>query len=143
MFAKLKQRYATLLDDKGCSPDKIQAIATALALKLPDDFTAIARFFSDGSLGDMDFFSFTRDCAPNIVDETLRLRQAVALPQRYVFLAEFAKSVVLYDTEQSCAFWFWVAELPAFIHDATAVESDVWTSFTDLFAECLDDEEAA
>ncbi|WP_315368756.1 SMI1/KNR4 family protein [Kingella oralis] len=143
MFAKLKQRYATLLDDKGCSPDEIQAIATALALKLPDDFITIARFFSGGSLGEIDFFSFTRDCAPNIVDETLRLRQAVALPQRYVFLAGFAESVVLYDTEQSHAFWFLAAELPAFLHDATVVESDVWASFADLFAECLADEEAA
>lgn len=80
MFAKLKQRYAQLSDDKGCTPDEIQAIETALALKLPADFTAVTHFFSGGSLGNMDFFSFTRDCAPNIVDETLRLRQAVALP---------------------------------------------------------------
>ena len=143
MTADLKTRYGNLFpDDAGCTAADIRAIESGLSLRLPADFADIAAFCSGGSLGDVEFFSFTADCQPDIVGETLRLRRSSGLPHHFIFLAEFAESAVFLDTRTSEVSWILSVEFDTFIRDPAAVaDLENRPDFAAFFAYCLAEEE--
>lgn len=100
-------------------------------------------FYSGGSLGDMDIFSFTRDASPNIIDETLRLRAQIGLPPHYIFLAEDPAGIVLLDARNNQVNWLGSAEVQQFIKGHAVRDIDQWDDFVHFFKNLLAEQDQA
>jgi hypothetical protein len=140
---EIRERYIQLYPEDGVDEDVLRKIEKNLQLKLPSDFLDIAKFYSGGLLGGISCFAFAyKDIMPNIVDETLRLRNAIKLPTNFVVLAEPPNSIIVMNTENN-PYVIWC--------DATDVERigtmsfiskpDIWKTFFDFFTKLVEDEE--
>ncbi|MBF7142724.1 MULTISPECIES: SMI1/KNR4 family protein [Pseudomonas] len=139
---ELKSRYLSLYGNEGCTQNTLLSIESALGLELPHDFKSIAEFYSGGSLGGISHHEIAAaGAATNVVDETLRIRNAVGLRKGLVVLAEPPVSIIVLD----------VFNTPAVIWcDAVEVENlnsmrfhnapDLWDRYSDFFAYLLDRE---
>ena len=97
---KLKQRYIQLNSIDGIDEIVLRNIEEILRVKVPEDFCQISNFFSGGLLGGIGNFAFDYEgISPNIVEETLRLRNAINMPHRFIVLAEPPESLIVMDTE--------------------------------------------
>ena len=90
---ELRTKYENLLPIDGIDEKAINEIQTALNVCLPEDFRKIASFYSGGFLGGISNYSFINsDDSTNIIDETIRLRNSVNLPLRFVVLATLVQN---------------------------------------------------
>lgn len=146
----LERARGTLLsyyDEDPVPPGAFAAVETALSVVLPGDMKQIGAFYSGGFLGGISHYAISADGpADNVVDETRRLRDAIALPQRYVVLAEPPASLVVLETQSDAAASTPVTWLSA--TDAARLASgeallsrpDVYPSYAAFFAALLDRE---
>jgi hypothetical protein len=97
-FDNLRDRYASFFAEEPAPDGAIEAIESALDIVLPDDLKEIGKFYSGGMLGGISHVGIEPS---GIVAETLRLREAVNLPRRLLFLAEPSESLIVLDCEAS------------------------------------------
>ncbi|MTI95553.1 MAG: SMI1/KNR4 family protein [Firmicutes bacterium] len=142
MFEELKSRYLNYYPHDGVSEKDIKEIEAILGVKLPNDFSAIALFYSGGFIGGISVLSFSRrDSSQNIIDETIRLRDTIKLPERFIVLAEPPESLIVLDTEnQPSIIWCDAVEVSRLKDMRFISKPDVWNSFSDFFAKLLKDE---
>lgn len=140
---KMKRRYEVLYPLDGIDNKELLEIERKLTIKLPESFCEIATFFSGGLLGDISNYSFTSvNNSPNIIDETIRLREAVNLPMRFIVLAEPPESLIVLDTKNIPAvIWFDAVDISRIEGKSFITKPDEWDSYADYFEELLEEEE--
>mgnify|MGYP003436924492 CR=1 FL=1 len=86
--------------------------------------------------------SFLFDDPTNIIEETLRIRKAVGIPDRFIVLAEHDMSVFVMDTENKPSIlWIDSIEITKLEEQDFISKPDIWDDFSDFFEYLLDDEE--
>ncbi|WP_156395561.1 SMI1/KNR4 family protein [Paenibacillus sp. Root52] len=140
---EIHERYIQLCPEDGIDENVLKKIEEILQLKLPDDFRDIAKFYSGDLLGGISCFAFAyKDIAPNIVDETLRLRNAIKLPSNFVVLAEPPNSIIIMDTQNNPSIiWCDATDVERIVTMSFISPPDTWKTFFDFFTKLVEDEE--
>ena len=136
---KLRNKYILLFGAiDGVSAGDLIRIEKELQISLPNDFKEIASF-CDGRIG---LHSFLFDDPTNIIEETLRIRKAVGIPNRFIVLSEHDMSVFLMDTENKPSIlWIDSIEITKLEKQDFISKPDIWDDFSDFFEYLLDEEE--
>lgn len=138
----LRNKYRTLYDIDGISKEYLDRIEQELQIKLPNDFREISSFYSGGDVGGIDIHSFILSDPTNFIGETLRIREAVGLPNRFVVIAEQAESIIVMDTENKPSIiWLDSVEVTKLEKQDFISKPDVWQDFSDFLNYLLDEEE--
>ena len=139
----LKQYQDLLLEDalEGCSNDDLHKVELNLDITLPDDFKEISLLYSIDYLGGIPNYQVVRDGnSLNLIDETLRIRNAIGLPHEYVFLAELDSSAILLNTVKS-PHVIWVDSIAiGRLNQLESHEYDAWENYQDYFEYLLQEE---
>ncbi|KOS60601.1 MULTISPECIES: SMI1/KNR4 family protein [Lysinibacillus] len=139
---ELLNKYRVLYDIDGISNDYLDKIEYDLQIKLPNDFREVSSFYSGGDVGGKNIHSFLFSDSTNLIGETLRIREAVGLPSRFVVIAEQDESIIVMDTENKPSIiWLDSVEITKLEEQDFISEPDVWENFSDFFNHILDDEE--
>ncbi|GAB0170608.1 SMI1/KNR4 family protein [Lysinibacillus sp. CTST325] len=139
---ELLNKYRALYDIDGISKDYLDKIEYDLQIKLPNDFREVSSFYSGGDVGGKNIHSFLFSDSTNLIGETLRIREAVGLPSRFVVIAEQDESIIIMDTENKPSIiWLDSVEITKLEEQDFISEPDVWENFSDFFNHILDDEE--
>jgi hypothetical protein len=140
---ELEERYLNLQSSDGVNKEVLSEIEKTLNVKLPEDFCEIASFYSGGYLGGISNYSFSsNDGETNIINETIRLRNTVDLPLRYIVLSEPPESLIVMDTKNiPSIIWCDAVEVTKLNNKSFISKPDEWDSYTDYFAQLIDDEE--
>ena len=138
---ELRNKYKALYDIDGVSKEDLDKIENELQIKLPSDFREISGFYSGGIVGGIDIHSFLFS-EPNFISETIRIREAVGLPNRFIVIAEEAESIIVMDTEKKPSImWLDSVEVTKLEMQDFISKPDVWEDFSDFFNYLLDEEE--
>ena len=139
----LKQYQDLMLEEalEGCSNDDLHKVELNLDITLPDDFKEITLFCSIDYLGGIPNYQVVRDGNTlNLIDETLRIRNAIGLPHEYVFLAELDSSAILLNTvKQPHVIWVDSIALGR-LNQLESHEYDAWENYQDYFEYLLQEE---
>ncbi|MHC1686065.1 MAG: SMI1/KNR4 family protein [Clostridiaceae bacterium] len=140
---ELKERYLNLLPSNGVDNEVLFEIEKVLDIKLPKDFWEIASFYSGGYLGGISNHSFiSNNGSTNIIEETVRLRNSVNLPLRYVVLAEPLESIIVMDTKKTPSIiWCDAVEVLKLDDKSFISKPDQWINYTEYFQQLIEDEE--
>ncbi|MEK5206690.1 SMI1/KNR4 family protein [Psychrobacillus sp. FSL H8-0510] len=140
---EMKKSYETLFPEDGINNAELTEIEKKLEIELPESFCEISTFFSGGYLGSISNYSFTRvDSSLNIIDETIRLRETVNLPTRFVVLAEPSESLIVMDTKSTpSVIWFDAVEISELEKNSFTSKPDEWDTYADYFKAILEEEE--
>ncbi|WP_199884117.1 SMI1/KNR4 family protein [Anaerosinus massiliensis] len=141
---ELKERYLNLQPSDGVNDAILSEIESILNVKLPNDFCEIATFYSGGYLGEISNYSFSNnhDGSTNIIEETIKLRNSINLPLRYIVLAEPPESVIVMDTENiPPIIWCDAVEVRKLNDKSFITKPNEWNSYTEYFAQLIEDEE--
>ena len=139
---ELRAKYESLTTLNGIDEGILNEIQTRLNVRLPEVFCEITTFFGGGLLGGISSHSFSILNSPNIIDETIRLRNVVDLPLRYVVLAEPDESLVVMDTQSTPSIiWCDAVEVHALREGSFVSKPDEWNTYTEFFSQLLEDEE--
>lgn len=138
---ELKMKYLEIFPEDSLNQDELNAIEKRLGITLPSDFKEISEYFSGGSVGIIEFYDFKDNNDINIVDETLRLRESIQLPEQYIVLAEPPESVVLMDIRNIPAIiWCDCIDIENINGNNYLRQPDTWESFSDFFYDMLMEE---
>ena len=139
---ELRTIYESLTSVNGIDKETLNGIQTTLNVRLPEDFCEITAFFGGGLLGGISNHSFSNFDSPNIIDETVRLRDSINLPLEFVVLAEPDESLIVMDTQRSPSIiWCDAIEVSKLKDKAFISKPDEWNTYTEFFAQLLKDEE--
>ncbi|WP_330961318.1 SMI1/KNR4 family protein [Photobacterium sp. 53610] len=140
----IKNRYVSEFGEEPCETQDLYDIESALGVKLPDDFKKISSFYPGGLLGGVSHHAIsTKGEATNIVQETLRIREAIGLDREYVVLAEPAESIIIMKTiGEPAVLWCDAVEVKHINSKCFMNEPDTWNSYSAFFEYLLDEEEA-
>lgn len=140
---ELKERYLNLQPSDGVDNEVLSEMEKILNVKFPEDFCEIASFYSGGYLGGISNYSFSsNDGETNIINETIRLRNTVNLPLRYIVLSEPPESLIVMDTKNiPSVIWCDAVEVTKLNDKSFISKPDEWDSYTDYFAQLIEDEE--
>lgn len=137
-LSELKMKYLGVFPEDSLNQDELNAIEKRLGVTLPSDFKEISKYFSGGSVGLIEFYDFKDNNDINIVDETLRLRESIHLPEQYIVLAEPPESIVLMDIKNIPAIiWCDSIDVENINSNDYSSQPDTWESFSDLFYDML------
>lgn len=139
----MKKRYIALYSEDGINNRELVEIEKMLEVELPDSFCEISTFFSGGYLGSISNYSFSNvDNSLNIIDETIRLRETINLPTRFVVLAEPPESLIVMDTKNNPSIiWFDAVEITELDKKSFTSQPDEWEDYVDYFNALLEEEE--
>lgn len=140
---ELKDRYIAIHELEPCNDFELDSIEQMLGIKLPNDLKQVATFYSGGLLGGISHHELAAaGAAMNIVDETLRLRAAIGLDERYIVLAEPAISIIVLDVLGSPAV-IWCDATDAMNLNSRTFSSapDLWDTYSDFFCYLLEQKE--
>lgn len=139
----LKQYQDLMLEDalEGCSNDDLHKVELNLDITLPDDFKEVSLLYSIDYLGGISNYQVVRDGNTlNLIDETLRIRNAIGLPHEYVFLAELDSSAILLNTVKQ-PHVIWVDSIAiGRLNQLESHEYDAWENYQDYFEYLLQEE---
>ncbi|MFJ7839581.1 SMI1/KNR4 family protein [Lysinibacillus sphaericus] len=139
---ELRNKYQALYDIDGVSKEYLDKIEHELQIKLPNDFREISGFYCGGIVGGIDIHSFLFSEPTNFISETIRIREAVGLPDRFIVIAEEAESIIVMDTEKKPSImWLDSVEVTKLEKQNFISKPDVWEDFSDFFSYLLDEEE--
>ena len=132
-----------MLEDalEGCSNDDLHKVELNLDITLPDDFKEVSLLYSIDYLGGISNYQVVRDGNTlNLIDETLRIRNAIGLPHEYVFLAELDSSAILLNTVKQ-PHVIWVDSIAiGRLNQLESHEYDAWENYQDYFEYLLQEE---
>ena len=139
---ELRTIYEGLTSMNGIGKEALTDIQTILNVNLPEDFCEITAFFGGGLLGGISNHSFSNLDSPNIIDETIRLRDSIDLPLQFIVLAEPDESLIVMDTLSTPSIiWCDAVEVSKLKNKTFISKPDEWNTYTDYFAQLLKDEE--
>ena len=142
---QLRTRYIELFGEEPTTDGVLDQIQAQLGVTIPRDFRTISSFYSGGMVGGISHHAIaTQGPATNVVTETLRLRESIALPHSLLVLAEPVESLVILATDHSRSqpAVIWIDSIDA--SNLNNVESlhnpQTWSSYADFFEFLLDRE---
>lgn len=136
---KIKKRYLKVMESDGISKKDLHNIEKSLSIILPNDFKDISTYFSGGYIGSVDMYDFVGSDI-NIISETLRLRNAIQLPNNYVVIAEPPESLIVMDTEKSPAIiWCNSNDAENIKSSQYSIKPDKWENYSDFFNDMVTD----
>ena len=139
----LKQYQDLLLEDalEGCTHDDLHKVELYLDITLPDDFKEISLLYTIDYFGGMPNYQVVRGSNTlNLIDETLRIRNAIGLPHEYVFLGELDSSAILLNTvKQPHVIWVDSIAIER-LNQLESHEYDAWENYQDYFEYLLQEE---
>jgi hypothetical protein len=140
---ELNKRYTNLYPSDGIDESILRKIEDILKITLPKDFRQITNFYSGGLLGGISIFAVAFEgITPNIVEETIRLRNTIKLPSRFIVLAEPPESLIVMDTENTPSIiWCDATDVERIINMSFITEPQTWNSYLEFFEKLLEDEE--
>lgn len=139
----LKKKCLATLGSNGISNQELKQIESLLSLSLPDDFKLISEFFSGGTLGVIDNYSFVQGPWDNIIDETIKMRNSIDLPHQFIVLAEPPESLIVLNVESSpSVIWCDAIDVCHLEDNLYEVPPDTWNSYKDFFSKLLSDEDS-
>ena len=115
-----------------------------MSLKLSQGFREIALFFRGGFLGGKSHHAIANGGpANNIVEETLRLRNAIGLPARFVVIAEPSESLIVMENgkDGSRVIWCDAFDVKNLENPEKLRSPKIWPSYSEFFAFLLNEEE--
>jgi hypothetical protein len=143
----LRKTYVRIASVSPVRETVLDQIEKYLAIKLPSDFRNIAAFFSGDLLGGIDHYEIALgESGHTVVEETVRLRKAIGLPQRFLALAEPPESFIALETQEnsnslSRVIWCDAVEAPLLGKETLQGKPEIWNSYSDFFSYLLDREE--
>ena len=140
---QLKESYSSIcgFEAVGVGAEVIVEVEFQLGLRLPVDFTEIARFYSGDLLGSIEHHAISVSGSANtIVAETLRLRKAVGLPTRFVVMAEPPESLIVMDALSSEVIWCDAFDVHNLATGNKLHKPQVWRSYSEFFEHLLGEE---
>ena len=139
---ELSEEYARLLNPRGVSDEVLSQTERDLGLRLPDGVRRVAGFFAGDLLGGVSHKAWDPADPDSAVSATVRLRAAIALPERFVVLAEQPESFIVLDTHSGRVVWAhdYDAMNLATGHELS-VDTDLFSDY-ESFIEFLIDQEA-
>lgn len=142
-ITNLRKRFLSLMKQDGINEIQLEEIEKTLNIILPRDFKEIASFFSGGSLGVVDNYSFVKAYeGGNIIDETLKLRKSINLSPNFIVLAEPAESIIVMDLKgKPSIIWCDATDVSNLEKKTFYNEPNVWEGYSEYFDELLSDEE--
>ena len=140
---EIKEKYINLFSNEGIDESVLKKIEEILEIKLPKDFCQMASFYSGGLLGGISNFAIAYEkITPNIVEETLRLRESINLPMRFIVLAEPPESLIVMDTENKpSVIWCDATDVEKISDMSFMTEPETWDTYLQFFRTLLEDEE--
>jgi len=139
---ELRAIYERLTHVNCIDKDTLNEIQTTLNVRLPEDFCEITAFFGGGLLGGISNHSFSNLDSPNIIDETIRLRDSINLPSQFIVLAESDESLIVMDTQSiPSIIWCDAVEVSKLKNKTFISKPDEWNTYTEFFSQLLKDEE--
>lgn len=140
---EIKKRFIQLSKINGINKNMLREIEDILRIKLPEDFCQISDFYSGGLLGGISVFAFTHlGISPNIIDETLRLRNAISLPTNFIALAEPPESLIVLNSKGIPAVIWCDATDAVRIKDMSFISKPfTWKTYSDFFQNLIENEE--
>lgn len=142
-ISSLKSRYDAIYGSEPCGDGVIADCEEKLGIKLPAEFKEIATFYSGGFLGGISHHEIASiGEAPNIVQETLRLRESIGLGGSYVVIAEPSESLIVLNVAgKPSVIWCDAVEARNINSLTFSNRPDTWESYGEFFAYLLDEEE--
>lgn len=148
---QLKERYLALFpEDRDTEKQMIdqkviEEMEQRLSVRLPDDFRRIAAFTGGSTVGSFSPLPYELSYPENLVGRTLELRSTIGLPHRFIPITEPDEGFIVLDTEPEPGgpqvIWIDAVEAETLATGDFDHEPDVWPTFADFFAECLEEEE--
>jgi len=138
----LKGKYIELYGVEGCSTEELAKIEDALNVQLPHDFKKISEFYSGGFFGGISHHEIAiRSEAANIVQETLTIRQAAGLNNKFIVLAEPSGSIIVLDVRGKSVIWCDAVEVDCLNTMEFITKPDIWESYASFFLYLLNQED--
>lgn len=140
---ELGEEYARLLNPRGVSDEALSQTERALGLRLPNGVRRVADFFAGDLLGGISHKAWDPADPDSVVSTTVRLRDAIDLPERFVVLAEQPESFIVLDTHSGQVVWahnYDAMNLAMGGHELS-VDADLFTDY-ESFIEFLIGQEA-
>lgn len=129
----MKETYENIYGNEKTSSYDIWLIEKKLLITLPEDFKKIMQFYSGGYIGGISHFGTSEHDSENIINETIKARKFLDLPENYIVLAEPPESLIIMDTiKTSHVLWI----------DSNNIENvfEKWESYAQFFQYLLDEE---
>jgi len=142
----LEKRYTALYGPEPTAAGAVEEIERALSLKLPNDFRDISRFYAGGIIGGISLNAISAfGPATNIVEETIRLRTAVGLPQDMLVLGELSESIIVMGTDRRndspVVIWCDSTDVRNLTDLKNLRSPHTWNSYSDFFDFVLREDE--
>lgn len=140
---RLRDTYTSLYGVEGCSNVELEKIEQSLGVNFPEDFKEIANFYSGGLLGGISHYEIANTSeATNITQETLRIRGAIGLDEKFVVLAEPSGSIIVLNVSgRPAVIWCDAVEVENLNTMVFSNKPDLWDDYSSFFAYLLDEEE--
>ena len=117
----------------GRSEQELEDIEQKLNVKLPQDFREIQLAYTLCLLGGISILNISKLYNPNIIDETIAMRDAIDIEHKYILLENDRESVILLNTADAPAV-LWVDSIAIErLNDLEPHESNSWNTFQEFF----------
>ena len=143
----LRNRYTALFGSKGANYSTLIEIQNTLDITFPQDFMDISQFHSGGRyVGNFCHLDISvSGIGENVVDETLRLRDAVNLPHRFVVLDVPGSSLAVLDTLPAVGgpsvIWCEHYDVDNLETQNWVTQPNCWSTYSEFFAYLIELEE--
>lgn len=129
----MKETYENIYGNEKTPSYDIELMEKKLLIALPEDFKKIMQFYSGGYMGGISHFGTLEHDSENIINETIKARKFLDLPENYIVLAEPPESLIIMDTMKTSQV-LWI--------DSGSIEnvSEKWESYAQFFQYLLDEE---
>ena len=138
----LRERYIRLNGVCPVEGHLLQRIEETLGLSLPGRLRDACAFFDGSGCGGF-FHNFDPTIEPNIIDETLRLRERINLPSQYVALGEPPISLLVLDCRNGSVIWCDAYDAARFATGDRMHSPTIWSDFSECLSYALNEEEDA
>lgn len=142
----LRRRLGEYFIEEGASESTLSELEQLLGVSLPDSFRSVSLFFDGGVLGGVELYRVRTDANEvNVYSETVRLRRAIGLPEKFIVLGEPPAALLVLDCSDGTVVYCDATDAELLGSDIGLWDPDTWGSYQ-YFIEnlaILEDEERA
>src|SRR5262245_52593335 len=136
-MSDLKQRYERLNGSRPVEKRLVDRLEKDLGLSFPSEFREVTGFFDGSGFSVFPLHAIGTNVRTNILSETLRLRDKIALPRRFVVLGEPPESLLLLDCDKGEVLWCDAIDASRIGEGSVNKAPDRWPSFGTFFDHLL------
>lgn len=140
-MSDVRSRYEACAGPNPIAPDFLRKLERELGVSLPASFLAAAAYFDGRGIVALPLHPMA-DIPANVLDETLRLRRAINLPNRFIVLGEPPESLLVLDCIDGTVIWCDATDATGLGEGRFSQKPHVWTQFSDFLEFLLDEQDA-